>query len=79
MSARADRVENQIYAGRLSIDLERKISNKRQFEYLEKVDVARLIKIKDGELRSKMDILNDKMNMMEHLDDADLGDDEKLV
>ena len=79
MSARANRVENQICAGRLSVDMERNIYNRKQFEFLEKVDLARMIKIKDGELRSKMDILNDKMNVMEHLDDPDLGEDEKLV
>lgn len=43
------------------------------------MDVARLIKIKDGELRSKMDILNDRMSMMEHIDDNDLGENEKAM
>lgn len=37
------------------------ITSKKQIDFLAKLDVERMIKIKDGELRSKLDILNEKM------------------
>jgi hypothetical protein len=35
---------------------------------MQQLDVARMIKIKDGELRSKMDLLADKMESFENLE-----------
>jgi hypothetical protein len=46
---------------------------------LEQIDHARMIKIKDGELRSKLDILHDKMLNLEAIDHWDqLDDDSRL-
>ena len=41
------------------------ISTKKQLEFLSKLDLARMIKIKEGELRSKMDVLNEKIHNLE--------------
>jgi|688.fasta_scaffold755564_1 hypothetical protein len=35
---------------------------------MQQLDIARMIKIKDGELRSKMDLLTDKMESFENLE-----------
>lgn len=40
---------------------QRNLSNRRQIERLHKLDLARMIQIKDGELRSKMDVLHKKL------------------
>lgn len=41
--------------------MQRQIVNRKQMEKLEKLDLARMIQIKDGELRSKMDVLHRKL------------------
>ena len=41
--------------------MEPKLVSKKQIDLLQKFDLERMIKIKDGELRSKLDILNEKM------------------
>ena len=35
---------------------------------MSKLDLARMIKIKEGELRSKMDILNEKISNIEEVE-----------
>jgi len=41
--------------------IQRNLINKKQLQLLEQLDHVRMIKIKDGQLRSKLDILNHKM------------------
>ena len=36
------------------------------------MDVARLIKIKEGTIRSKLDLLNSKMEEMDKIDDPEV-------
>jgi hypothetical protein len=47
-------------------------------EKLEQIDVARMIKIKDGELRSKMDILHNKMEELGNISSWDLDGDKRI-
>lgn len=47
--------------------MQRNLSNRRQIDLLEKLDLARMIKIKDGELRSKIDVLHSKLEDFEQL------------
>lgn len=79
MSARQGRVESLLEGGSLFIQKDRKISNKRQLQMLEQIDHARMIKIKDGELRSKLDILHDKMMNLEAIDHWDQLDDDSRI
>jgi len=41
--------------------MQRSLNNKQQIEQLVELDRARLIKIKEGSIRSKLDLLNNKM------------------
>ena len=47
---------------------QRSIVNKEQMDRLAELDTARLIKIKDGSIRSKLDLLQVKMEEMEKID-----------
>ena len=48
-------------AGCRAYQIQRNLINKKQLEFIVQADLERMIKIKDGELRSKLDILNNKM------------------
>jgi hypothetical protein len=64
--------------GQLFIDRERAISTKSQLEDLTKLDVARLVKIKEGAIRSKLDLLHDKIFEIQALENSSKISSESL-
>ena len=69
MAARTNKIEEELQMGNIEVIpdvkmliIQRKLTSKKQVELLQKLDLERMIKIKDGELRSKLDILHEKMS-----------------
>lgn len=79
MSRRSEKIESQLEKGDLFVHLERNLANKQQLEILDQIDIARMIKIKDGQLRSKLDILNDKMSQIDMIESSQTSKKQKQM
>lgn len=65
MGNRSSKVQSDLFMGGLEIMPEVNLNTKKQLEFMAKLDVARMIKIKEGQLRSKMDLLHEKIDNLQ--------------